>query len=394
VKTEDRVVPQRDSWIREGVTVPTAAFLLALAAFQIVGTHFAAEDQVDKLGRDPLDAVAIVFLIAGPLALVWRRRRPVPVLLFVLAITLTYLALGYAYGPIFFSLVIAIYTAVVEGHRRAAWLAAAGLLGGHFVVESLLGRGSPLTFRDAIAVISWMLVVLVVSEVARVRRERRVDAARTLEEESLRRASEERLRIARELHDVIAHNISLINVQAGVALHLIDEQPEQARTALAAIKEASRDVLREVRSTLGVLRQVDEQAPRVPSPSLRRLEDLVASATGAGLDVRTRTAGVPRPLPAAVDSAAFRIVQEALTNVSRHAGSATATVTVGYGQSDLTVEIEDDGKGAPSVDGVKGGHGIIGMRERATALGGELDAGPRPGGGWRVRARLPLDGDA
>lgn len=392
VKTEDRVSPQH-SWLREGVTLPTSVFLLALAAFQVVGTHFAAEDQVEKLGRDPPDPVAIVFLIAGPLALAWRRRRPVAVLVFVLAITLTYLALGYAYGPIFFSLVIAIYTAVVEGHRRAAWLAAAGLLGGHFALESLLGRGSPLTFRDAIAVISWMLVVLVVSEVARVRRERRVDAARTLEEETRRRASEERLRIARELHDVIAHNISLINVQAGVALHLIDEQPEQAQTALAAIKEASRDVLREVRSTLGVLRQVDEQAPRVPSPSLRRLEDLVASATAAGLQVDTRTTGVPRPLPAAVDSAAFRIVQEALTNVSRHAGSAAATVSMDYGQNDLTVAIEDDGKGAPSADGVKGGHGILGMRERASALGGELDAGPRPGGGWRVRARLPLDGD-
>jgi signal transduction histidine kinase len=364
---------------------------LALAAFQVVGTRFAAEDQLE---RDAPDAVAIAFLIAGPVALLARRRRPVPVLLFVLAITLTYLALGYAYGPIFFSLVVAVYTAVVEGHRRAAWLAAGGLLGGHVALEYLLGRGAPLKFQEGLAAVSWMVVVLVVSEVARVRRERRVEAARVLEEESRRRASEERLRIARELHDVLAHNISLINVQAGVALHLIDEQPEQARTALASIKQASKDVLREVRSTLGVLRQVDEQAPRVPSPGLSRLDDLVTGVAGTGLEVRTKTTGVPRPLPAAVDSAAFRIIQEALTNVSRHAGSAAATVTVDYGDGALTVQITDDGKGASSVDDIKGGHGILGMRERATALGGDFDAGPRQGGGWSVRVRMPLDGDA
>jgi signal transduction histidine kinase len=400
VKREGRAVPRRYAWLGEGAPLPTAVFLAALAAFQVIGTHFAHADQPD---RHAPDAIAIVLLIAGPLALFARRRHPVGVLLFVLATVETYLALGYAYGPIFFSLVIAIYTAVVEGHRRAAWLAAGGLLAGHVALEYLVGRGSPLTLSESIGVISWTLVVLVVSEVGRVRRERRIEATRALEEEARRRASDERLRIARELHDVLAHNISLINVQAGVALHLIDEQPEQARTALAAIKEASKDVLREVRSTLGVLRQVDEEAPRFPSPSLGRLDDLVASAGRTGLTVRTSTTGVPRPIPASVDSAAFRIIQEALTNVSRHAGAATATVGVGYGPRDITVEISDDGTVAQdgsrkraqggTAERTKGGHGILGMRERATALGGQLDAGPRPGGGWRVRARLPLEGD-
>jgi signal transduction histidine kinase len=301
--------------------------------------------------------------------------------------------LGYAYGPIFFSLVVAIYTAVVEGHRRAAWVAAGALLVGHLSLERILGRESPLTFQEGLAAISWMLVVLVVSEIARVRKERRIETARTLEEESRRRAGEERLRIARELHDVLAHSISLINVQAGVALHLIDEQPEQARTALSSIKQISKDVLREVRSTVGMLRQVDEEAPRFPTPSLNRMEELAAGAASAGLQVHTRTTGVPRHLPHSVDSAAYRIVQEALTNVTRHAAATSATVTIVYGPKELTVEIEDDGKGVPPGDTVKGGHGILGMRERATALGGELSAGSAPGGGFRVRVRLPLDGE-
>jgi signal transduction histidine kinase len=378
-------------WLGEGAALPTAVLLSALAAFQVVGSHFAAENQPE---RHAPDALGIALLIAGPLALVARRRRPVMVLGAVFAITLTYLLLGYAYGPVFFSLVIALYTAVTEGHRRAAWLAAAGLLGSHVAFEYLLGRGSPVTLGGASAVVAWMVVVLVVSEGARVRRERRIEALRTLEEDAKRRATDERLRIARELHDVIAHNISLINVQAGVALHLIDEQPQQARTALASIKQASKDVLREVRSTLGVLREVDEQAPRLPTPSLNRLHDLLAGATRSGLEVRTHTTGTPRSLPAAVDAAAFRIVQEALTNVGRHARSATATINIGYSERNLMVQIDDEGTGTPSRAEIRAGHGIIGMRERAVALGGELEAGPKPGGGFRVDARLPLDGEA
>jgi signal transduction histidine kinase len=200
------------------------------------------------------------------------------------------------------------------------------------------------------------------------------------------------LRIARELHDVLAHNISLINVQAGVALHLIDERPEQARGALSAIKDASKEALGELRSVLDVLRQTDERPPRSPTAGLARLDELVSRATAAGLEVRTEVDGSPRPLAAGVDLAAFRIVQEALTNVARHAGPATAIVRLAYGERELTLQVDDDGRGRPADATPAGGSGIAGMRERAIALAGTLDAAARPGGGFQVRARLPLNG--
>jgi signal transduction histidine kinase len=225
-------------------------------------------------------------------------------------------------------------------------------------------------------------------------RQRRLAAERTRAEEARRRAGEERMRIARELHDVLAHNISLINVQAGVALHLMDEQPGQSRSALQAIKQASNDALGELRSVLDVLRQGDEAPPRSPASGLAHLDGLVAGAGATGLEVRTRVEGIPRPLPAGTDLAAYRIVQESLTNVTRHAGPASATVLVRYGPDNLTVQVDDDGKGpsAAKTNG-PGGNGIRGMRERVATLGGELTTGPRPGGGFRVLARLPLDGE-
>jgi signal transduction histidine kinase len=230
------------------------------------------------------------------------------------------------------------------------------------------------------------------AEVAMAGRQRRLDAERTRAEEARRRAGEERMRIARELHDVLAHNISLINAQAGVALHLMDEQPGQSRSALQAIKQASNDALGELRSVLDILRRGDEaQPPRAPASGLAHLNSLVAGVSATGLRVRTRVEGTPRPLPAGVDLAAFRIVQEALTNVTRHAGPATATVLVRYGADDLTVQVDDGGRG-PSATRSPGGNGIRGMRERVAALGGELTIDARPGGGFRVQARFPLDG--
>jgi signal transduction histidine kinase len=213
-------------------------------------------------------------------------------------------------------------------------------------------------------------------------------------EEAERQASEERLRIAQELHDVLAHNISLISVQAGVGLHLIDDHPDQARAALAAIKDASKEALAELRSVLDVLRREGDAAPLVPAPRLATdLDALVARASAAGVDVRVEVSGSERPLPPGVDRAAFRIAQEALTNVTRHAGGAAVTVLVGYGDDALTVQVDDDGPGSVANSGGSG-RGITGMRERAAALGGRLDAGPRPGGGFRVRAWLPLPAGA
>jgi signal transduction histidine kinase len=235
-------------------------------------------------------------------------------------------------------------------------------------------------------------VLLGGAEIVRIRRERVAEEARIAQEEALRRASEERLRIARELHDALGHHLSLINVQSGVALHLNEDLPDQARSSLSAIKEASKEALIELRSVLDILREEGERAPRSPTSTLARLEDLVSQAAAAGLDVRTETEGTTRPLPFGVDVAAFRIVQEALTNVTRHAGKATATIRLSYGERHVTVEIDDDGRGAPPQGTVGTGRGIVGMRERVSALGGELEAGPRPEGGFRVRARLPLDG--
>jgi signal transduction histidine kinase len=277
---------------------------------------------------------------------------------------------------------IATRTTIVAGWALFPWIpAATGATGTPNVLPIL-------------AVTAWLLVILAGSEAMRGRRERAVEARRLRAEETRRRADEERLRIARELHDVLAHNISMINVQSGVALHLIDEKPEQARIALAAINEASADALREVRSVLRALRGSGEQPPRTPATGLGRLEDLVSGAAAGGIDVSLNVRGDRRQLPATVDLAAFRIVQEALTNIVRHAGTNAARVEIDYGERELTVQIDDEGTGGSSSNGVGTGNGIVGMRERATALGGELEAGPRATGGFRVRARLPLPNGA
>jgi signal transduction histidine kinase len=377
-------------WRDHGPPLRGFGFLLPLpiALIQIVGTHFAGLRQPERMD---LDAFAILLLAAGPAALFLRHRYPAAVLGFVLAITVGYFLLDYPRGPIFLSLIVAFVTAVMSGHRIAA---VTSLVVGYSALSFLpylVGTDPPPTWAEALGVAAWLLVLLAGAEIARSRRERAIEASRARAEEARHRASEERLRIARELHDVLAHNISLINVQAGVALHLMDERPEQARTALTAIKQASNEALGELRSVLDILRG-NESLPRSPTSGLARLDDLVAKTEAAGLGVTTRLDGTPRPLPPRVDLAAFRIVQEALTNVTRHAGKANATIRIGYGERDLTVQIDDDGSHT-AADASSGGKGIPGMRERAAALDGELEAGPRPGGGFRVRARLPLRGD-
>jgi signal transduction histidine kinase len=367
-----------------------AVLAAGLAAFLTVGTYFASQGQP---GRRPFDAGAIALVIAAAGALAWRRRQPVAVLGVVFGATLLYFVLGYAGGPIWLALIIAYFTAVVAGHRLpAAIVAVAGFL--VFPWLDYLLRDAPGPSLAGLAgLAAWLLVLLGAGEAIRIRRERTAEAARIREEETLRRAGEERLRIARELHDALGHHLSLINMQSGVALHLNKELPEQARSSLAAIKQASKEALAELRSVLDILRQDGEPAARSPTWTLARLEDLVSQAAAAGLEVRTETDGEVRRLPFAVDVAAFRIVQEALTNVTRHAGPATATVRVSYGDRDLTVQVDDDGRGpSPHRAAAGSGNGIVGMRERVAALGGDLQAGPRAGGGFRVRARLPLDG--
>jgi signal transduction histidine kinase len=260
----------------------------------------------------------------------------------------------------------------------------------------------------AVALAAGLIFLLSAAELIRARSQRTAALQRSREEELRRRASEERMRMARDLHDLVAHNISVINVQANTALHLMDRQPERARSALTTINDVSKQALVELRSVLGVLRDVDEGAPRTPSPGLARLGDLVDSAAAAGLTVVVEEAGVsgvageegrPVPWPADVDLAAYRILQEALTNSARHSGGTKATVRVSYDDDALTIEVSDDGttqatgrvfaRSAARISGP--GYGIAGMTERASAIGGTLQAGLRPEGGFTVRAWLPAN---
>jgi len=375
---------------RRASLVSDSALAAALAVVLSVGTYFSAWHQH---GHRSVDAGAIALVVASAGTLALRRRYPVAVLALVFGTTLIYFVLGYASGPIWLALIVAYYTATACGHRLAAVIAGVAGLAIFPWLDYLLRDGSPPSLAGLAALAAWLLVVLGAGEAVRIRRERAAAAARIEEEEARRQASEERLRMARELHDSLGHYLSLISVQSGVALSLNQELPEQARTSLATVKQASKEALSELRSVLDILRQDGERAPRSPTATLARLSDLVAQATAPGLEVRAETEGSVRPLPFGVDLAAYRIVQEALTNVARHAGPATATVRVIYGEDDVTVQVDDDGGGRTGdPQPPASGNGIAGMRERVAALGGELDVGPRPGGGFRVRARFPLGG--
>lgn len=371
--------------------LPVFVLPLVVAVIQLMGSRGAGINQPE---RTALDGVGFALLLVGPLALLVRRRYPGAVLAVVLVATVAYFTLDYPYGPAFLAALVALGGAALRGHRLVAWVGAGAAYFALLLTRALPlpGGAAPLSPAQAAGIAAWVLVVLLASEGLRVRAERAAEIARSRVEQDLRRASEERLRIARELHDVLAHNISLINVQAAVALHLLDERPEAARGALTTIKQASKDVLTEMRSVLGVLRAVDEAAPRVPAPGLARLADLVASSTAAGLELRTEMRGDPVPLPASVDLAAYRILQEALTNAARHGTAAPASALITYHPDTLTVQVDNQTAETPA-PGVEGtGNGIAGMRERVTALGGEFSAGPVPGTReFRVRARFPLE---
>jgi signal transduction histidine kinase len=209
-----------------------------------------------------------------------------------------------------------------------------------------------------------------------------------IEEEAQRAMADEQARIARELHDVIAHSVSMIVVQAAAADDVFDEHPDQARQALRSIEQAGRDAMAELRRLLSAVRPGLQEKGTAPQPGLDRIDELAESLRAGGLQVAVRREGEPAALPAGLDLSAYRIVQEALTNTLRHARATRADVTLSYAQDALELDILDDGR-APAGNGT-GGHGLVGMRERAALLGGTLEAGPHPGGGYRVHARLPL----
>jgi signal transduction histidine kinase len=361
-----------------GAIVLTA---LAVGVFQVAGSFGAANNQSDRKG---IDALAVVLLLIGPSALAVRDRWPLTAIVASIAAASVYVALGYPYGPVFLSIVVALYNGV-QLRRRETWILAGLGYVAFFVAEAIDPRAANgIGWLHLALVAGWLLLVLTVSEVVRVRREQSAEQQRLAQEASERQASEQRLQLAQELHDVLAHNISLINVQASVALHLLDEHPDQARPALATIKHASHDALGELRTALDLLRN-GADAPLVPAPHLSELGTLVDGVRSGGLEVSFDPAPPPGPLPATVELAAYRIVQEALTNVTRHAHARRAEVTLTYGD-ELRVEVTDDGIGGSA----RAGNGIAGMRERAESLGGTLEAGPRPGGGFRVAARLPV----
>jgi signal transduction histidine kinase len=342
--------------------------------------------------RQSIDVLAITLLLAGPAALLVRRRAPVAVLAFATLATLAYWTLDYPRGPVMLAMVVAFVGAVLDGHRAAAWtwLVLGGLA--FPLLPALVGDQAVPTLAKALGIAVWLFLLAAGAEIIRAKREHHGEIERTRRQEMLAQAGQERLRIARELHDVLAHNVSLINVQAGVALHLLDEHPERARPALEAIKDASSETLGEMRSVLSILRRPGEQPPRAPTVGIEGLSELVARTTAAGIRVETDISGDPCPVPASVDLAVYRIVQEALTNVARHARPASAIVRLSYGARDLTVEVDD--AGARSSGNGVAGNGIAGMRERVAALGGEFSAGPRLDAGFRVKARLPLDASA
>jgi signal transduction histidine kinase len=377
-----------DARWRTDVALALGLGVVELAAVLIVG-HWQPE-------RRPLDPLAVSLLALGAAVLVIRRQYPVPTLGLAFAATLAYWLLSYPRGPIFLSMMVVIFTLATGGRRTLAWVSLlAGFVAFLWLPSWLVHEqepGVPAVFGLA----GWMLVLAASAEMVRIRRERELAAVSARAEEARRQISEERVRIAREMHDVLAHSITVINVQASVALHLIDERPEQARTALATIKEVSKETLGELRTVLHALRQGDEPPQRAPTPSLARLDELISRATTAGLQIRTEIAGSLDSLPVGVDLAAYRIVQEALTNVIRHAGAASATVRVCQRDGALTLEVDDEGGPvAPLAEPgseQSTGRGIVGMRERAAALGGTVEAGPRPEGGFRVLARLPLAG--
>ncbi len=422
---------------RHGPRWPWRSTLL-VTVFVLVGSAFAAHGQHGQ--RVAPDIWSQLLLLASGLLLLWRHRHPVAVVSGTVAVVLAYLALGYPYGPVLLTVAVACFSAVVRGHRRAAWTAMGALWAGHLLLTHLLYRWLPpagdtaASWNQEFVVAAWAVAVVALSELGRVRREQWARERAEQAQAARRRADEERLRIARELHDVLAHSISVINVQAGVGLALLDSDPEQARTALTTIKDTSKEALGEVRQVLDTLR-APGAAPRAPAPGLGRLPELVEQAAAAGLEVTVE--GEVPDLPPGADLAAFRIVQEALTNVVRHSGSRHARVHIEHeraeragtererterertdhestdhestdhertdhrrtdreraqrGDARLRLRIDDDGP-ATGAEAGGSGNGLAGMRERAAALDGTIEAGPRPDGGFRVLAVLPLDAE-
>ena len=354
---------------------------LALVAVGLVGTGPAGANEGIPTGR-----VTYPLVVAAALALAVRRRWPLVTLAAVTSATTAYLVLGYPYGPILFSFFVAVYTVAAYRPLRTAAIAC-GVALVVLLVHVFVGVRSP-GLLGLMPAAAWMVVPFAVGTTVRLGRE---SAARSRVDEARRLADAERLRVAREVHDVVGHGLAAIHMQAEIALHLLAKKPEQAEAALTAISRTSKEALDELRVTLTVVRRDEAAEERAPTPGLAQLPQLRERLAGAGVPVTVEITGEVRTLPIAVDLAAYRVVQESLTNVLRHAGPATATVRLRYAPSEVAVEITDTGRGPVTGPGPAGGYGLAGMRERVTALGGSFAAGPHSGGGFRVYAALPVE---
>jgi signal transduction histidine kinase len=375
-----------------------AVSAVAIAAVLLVGSYGEAHpgqssDKVQNGHPVPHTPNAALLLVAvACLVLAWRRRYPLTVLAVSTAAVVTYSALGYVNGAVLLAPAVALFAVARQVPQRRSILAAVATmiaLGTATVAANPFG---PLG-GGALLIPALIAGPLFGGIAIRNRHAYVTSIQARADEEAKRRVDEERLRIARELHDIVAHTMATISVQAGVAEHVLADNPAAAGDALRVIKAASKDGLRELRAILNVLRQADEVDPTQPAPGLAQLDALVAGACNAGLPTTLTQTGEPQLLPPAVELAAYRIVQESLTNVIKHAGPARAMVGVSYGAGALRIEVSDTG-GGPSALPLAGatGHGIIGMRERASSVGGTLEAGPGPAGGYRVTALLPADG--
>lgn len=384
-----------------GVDTFWAVFLLGLSGMSIV-----AEQTGD--GRERVAAVPIAVGLCTVVAL--RRRAPEKMLLLTIVMGIAQLLLDVRPGVADFAMLVIIYTVSTVGERWASRLALGCSLGAAGLSQLRWPEDSP---SDSWVQSAFVVVVLtvpfvlawVLGDSMRTRRayfsqleERAARLEREREAQSKVAVAAERARIARELHDVVAHNVSVMVVQADGAAYVMDAAPDQARQALETISSTGRQALAEMRRLLGVLRTGDtrESGEYVPQPDVEQIEDLVDQVRRTGLAVDFKIEGTPRPLPTGVELTAYRIVQEALTNTRKHGGpDAGASVRLVYFDDGLGLLVEDDGRGAAhelyedgGADGA--GHGMIGMRERVGMVGGTLDAGPRPGGGFRISALLPL----
>ena len=335
-----------------------------------------------------LDPLGYALLVAGGLALVARRRAPVAVLAVTGLCGLGYQAVGFDVPVVAY--LFAVYAAVRAGHRVVAVAGSVVMLGA-LPLAILVARhdwpvGEAFTQARDVLQLAWLIAAGAAGEALRQAERRADEAERTREDTARRRADEERLHIARELHDSLTHQISVIKVQAEVAVHLARKRGEEVPEALLAIREAGREAARELRATLEVLRDDDRNPPH----GLDHVPELVRQARTNGLDAKLTIEGRRNDVSAAVDRTAYRIVQESLTNIARHAAAATASVRIDYLPDALAIRVDDDGKATPDTAPVPG-VGLLGMRERVTALGGSLRAEPRSGGGFTVHAELPVD---